>query len=38
LEAVDRLFHKNDPNIKAKIRLAVLSPPAKRLIDLFMSR
>ena len=35
LEAVDSLFHKNDPNIKAKIRLAVLSPSAKRLIDLF---
>ena len=35
LEAVDSLFHKNDPNIKAKIRPAVLSPSAKRLIDLF---
>ncbi|OGM76495.1 hypothetical protein A2394_00720 [Candidatus Woesebacteria bacterium RIFOXYB1_FULL_42_36] len=34
LEAVDRLFHKNDPNIKARIRLAVLSPSAKRIIDL----
>lgn len=33
LETVDRLFHKNDPNIKKKIRLAVLTPMAKQLVD-----
>jgi len=35
LEKVDSLFHKKDPNIRSKIKLAVLTPFARDTVNLF---